>query len=253
MHDRNPSTIPQRPAHVGFRAGYVLALTLVTILVCVLVPEPKAGGESGVMTKDGQPQLPEDIGELFGHDQKISEAELYILPKDTSFARKSYGPPGTVDQQRILCSIILSGAEQRSIHRPEVCLVAQGWSIIGREDIPVHLNSGRTLVLRNFALQRNAVTQDNGHKIIRAYFMYWFVGENVTTPSEFTRIFVNSWDRVMHNRAHRWAYVSLLSPISNTIRPDGLNEAQTRTMMIDFIREAVPSFQKSEMVSQATN
>jgi hypothetical protein len=82
---------------------------------------------------------------------------------------------------------------------------------------------------------------------LTAYDMYWFVGEKVTTPSHLQRTFLTSWDRIVHNRAHRWAYVTVMSQITNNLRPNGLDATQTRTMMLDFIRAVVPSFQKDEM------
>jgi hypothetical protein len=253
MHDRNPSTIPQRPAHVVFRAGYVLALTLVTILICVLVPEPKAGGESGVVTNAGQPQLPEDIGELFGHDQKISDAELYILPKDTTFARKSYGPPGTVDQQRILCSIILSGAERRSIHRPERCLPSQGWRIENSHTESVPLSSGRTLEVTALLLARPATLNNGAQVTRRQYFLYWFVGKGVTTPYQTSRILMTYWDMLVHRVNQRWAYVIVAKDISQSWDPNGESPEQTLGELKQFIQVSVPTFMKSEMPAQTAS
>src|SRR4051795_1617203 len=71
--------------------------------------------------------LPTYIGGWFGEDQKITEQELKVLAKDTEFARKLY-TNGRGDQ--IFASIVLSGQDlDNSIHRPERCLPAQGWSI----------------------------------------------------------------------------------------------------------------------------
>ena len=58
---------------------------------------------------------------------------------------------------------------------------------------------------------------------------------------------MSSWDRVINNSDHRWAYVIAMSPITDSIRSDGLNGEQTRQFMTDFIRQIVPVFQKSEM------
>lgn len=183
-----------------------------------------------------------------GFNQPMSEGELGELPQDTAFARKEYDD--FAGHNKLVCTIVLSGAEQRSIHRPEACLPGQGWSIVGQNDVPIRLASGRTLVVRNLAIEHANFAADSNRQVVRGYYMYWFVGENVTTPSHFTRIILTSWDRIMHNRAHRWAYVSVLSTITNSLRPDGLDAEQTRTMLTDFIRQAVPAFQKSEMPEQ---
>jgi hypothetical protein len=147
----------------------------------------------------------------------------------------------------------LSGIEQRSIHRPEGCLVGQGWSIIDQENIPVQLPSGHQLVVRNLSLKREVIGQNNEIVTVRAFYMYWFVGDNITTPSHFIRILLSNWDRVVHNRAHRWAYVSVFSLITDNLRPDGLNADQTKTLLTDFTKQIVPTFQISEMPKQVSN
>jgi hypothetical protein len=179
-----------------------------------------------------------------GTTAEVSEAERYILPKDTEFARKDYRDFPSQDD--IFCGIVLSGAGQQSIHRPEVCLVAQGWNITDQEDIPIKLDSGRTLTVRNLTIKRVETINGQPVTLVR-YNMYWFVGENVTTPYHYMRIFLSSWDRIVHNRAHRWAYVTVASLITKDLEPNGMDAAQTKAMMIDFIRHIVPTFQKSEM------
>jgi hypothetical protein len=248
MHDRNPTTIPQRPAHVYFRAGYVLALTLVTILVCVLVPAPKAGGEAGVVM-----QLPDAIGELYGHDQKVSEAELYILPKDTTFARKTYGPPGAEDPLRILCSIILSGAERRSIHRPERCLPSQGWRIDDSHTETVPLASGRSLDVTALLLEKPIVLRDGSRMMRRQYFLYWFVGKGVTTPYQTSRILMTYWDMLVNRVNQRWAYVIVAKDITQSWDPNGESPEQTLAELKQFIQVSVPYFMKSEMPAQTAS
>ena len=138
MHDRKSESGPQRPQQRLARAAFVLGLTLLTYLVCVLMPAPKAGGEAGVVM-----DLPSHIGQLYGNDEEVSKAELYILPQDTTFARKTYGDIGAPREKRILCSIVLSGAERRSIHRPERCLPSQGWRIDSSHTETIPLASGR--------------------------------------------------------------------------------------------------------------
>ncbi|MEI6149130.1 MAG: hypothetical protein WCS01_08560, partial [bacterium] len=43
----------------------------------------------------------------------------------------------------------------------------------------------------------------------QAYYVYWFVSQGHETPSSTDRIFYSMWDRVVHGRVSRWAYVSL--------------------------------------------
>jgi hypothetical protein len=86
---------------------------------------------------------------------------------------------------------------------------------------------------------------------VRADYLYWFVGDNVTTPSHFTRILLSNWDRVVHNRAHRWAYVSVFSLVTDNLATNGLGPEQTLDVMREFTKQVVPSFQKTEMPQEA--
>src|SRR5712671_5802088 len=88
-------------------------------------------------------ELPQFVGKWYGVDQKISERELQMLAGDTEFARKVYtDAAGNV----IFVSIVLSGADlDNSIHRPERCLPAQGWTIADTRSLEVPLDGGKKL------------------------------------------------------------------------------------------------------------
>ena len=247
MHDRKIDPLAQRPAAPFVRAGYVLLLTVIALLVCGLVPSPKAEGEAGVVM-----ELPSHIGELYDYDEEVTAAERYILPKDTTFARKTYGPIGSNRQQRILCSIILSGAERRSIHRPERCLPGQGWRIDDSHTETIHLDSGRDLGVTALLLEKPVTLEDGSHLTLRNYYLYWFVGKNVTTPSQTIRIFMTYWDMLAHRVNQRWAYVIVSKDISQSWDPDGENPEQTLAELKHFIHDAAPYFMESEMTAGQT-
>jgi hypothetical protein len=228
-----------------WRCTAILLLTTLVGLAYWFNPPVNIEPQAGVIMN-----LPVLVGNYFGKQGEISQVELDILPKDTEFARRYYDDD---HGHQIQCSIVLSGAEQRSIHRPEGCLVGQGWTIIGQDNIPIPLLSGHKLVARRLTLERQMAGQNNEPITVRAFYVYWFVGENVTTPSEIRRVLLSNWDRVVHNRAHRWAYVSFFSMITDNLRPDGLNPAQTQAFLVDFAKQIVPTFQISEMPAQAEN
>jgi len=194
--------------------------------------------------------LPVLIGDYFGKQGEITEAEHDYLPSDTEFARRQYDDG---HGHQLECTIVLSGAADSSIHRPEGCLVGQGWTIIGQDNVPMSLPSGHPLVARCLTLERQQSTPEGGRLTVRAFYIYYFVGQNITTPSHFTRLLLSSWDRAVHNRAHRWAYVSFFSVVTDGLRPGGLTSAQTEVMLTDFMKQVVPTFQISEMPAQAKN
>ena len=47
-------------------------------------------------------------------------------------------------------------------------------------------------------------------------FGYWFIGGLRETPYHLMRLFWMSWDRLVHGRADRWAYVSVYMPGTGT-------------------------------------
>jgi len=238
-----------------WRSGVIFGLTVIMLGITWIHPSLDIPQKSGIVM-----ELPNIVDvmmpdrsnvQFYGSKEGISEGELGTLPSDTQLLRKQYDSIRT--HESILCTLLLSGAEQRSIHRAEVCLPGQGWTVVGQENLPVPLASGHDFVVRKLTIQRDAVSQNGEHHTMRAFFMYWFVGENLTTPSQFTRVFLSSWDRIFHNRAHRWAYIMVMSPISASMRAGGQNEVQTQAMMTNFIRQTVPSFQKNEMPAQAAH
>ena len=235
-----------------WRSTIVLGCAAVVASVFFLSPPVYLPADAGVVMA-----LPEEVkladlsgGNFYGKHEDVTEVEQRILPKDTEFARKSYDD---FHDHRVFFSIVLSGLQQYTIHPPEVCLVAQGWDIVGQEDIPIRLESGHRLTVRNLSLQRDMIDPHQIHHLVKAYYMYWYVADHLTTPSHLTRNLVSSWDRIFHNRDHRWAYVIAMSAITQSYRPDGMNAEQTREMLTNFIREIVPTFQKNELRYEANN
>ncbi len=91
-------------------------------------------GKTGVvLAADGinPVELPAFLGtEWIGRRAEVTAVEREILPPDTGFARKNY--VAVADPARpVFLSVVLSGRDRTSIHRPELCLVGQGWTITG--------------------------------------------------------------------------------------------------------------------------
>ena len=224
------------------KGAVVVAGALLIVVICWLVPEPQAGEEAGVTM-----ELPSSVGPLVAFSQAVTPAELAILPPDTQFARKAYGSPGDAPVQRITCSIVLSGKERRSIHRPERCLPAQGWRIDSSTEVEVPLVSGHTLAATALLLER-PVTLRNGSTIrVRQYFVYWFVAKGLTTPSQTTRILLTNWMLLTHRVTERWAYVFVSGIVLSDIAPGQPGPEETLGRLKAFIRESVPFYMESEM------
>jgi len=131
--------------------------------------------------------LPSEIGNWYGQDEAITEKERSVLGTETEFARKVYSNDRG---DQILVSIVLGGEDMNtSIHRPERCLPAQGWTIVDSNRIAIPLNDEGHDVLKVTRLHNMRPVQDReGHKFnLYNLNYYWFVGCTDTTASHMRR------------------------------------------------------------------
>lgn len=221
-----------------------LRIAVVVVAIGVTLWAAWGAGDLNTSSEPGVTMtLPKTVGDFTGTPEEMSEAERVILPGDTEMARMRYE---NGRGNAIVASIVLSGGEKRSIHRPEICLPSQGWAIGAGTVLPIKLTSGHLLDVMQLDLSRPVETQPGVFHTIRSKFLYWFVGKDTTTPYHQVRIFKTSWDRVFHKTNHRWAYIIVSSIIGDSVSPGGKTAEETTGMLEDFIREIVPHFQKSE-------
>jgi hypothetical protein len=108
-------------------------------------------------------------------------------------------------------------------------------------------------MVRNLSLTRNETDRAGQVHQRKSYYMYWYVADGITTASHLERNLRSSWDRIVHGRDHRWAYVIAQAYIGDSVYPDGMNAGETREMLTAFIRQIVPTFEKSEIPSYTAN
>ena len=123
--------------------------------------------------------------------------------------------------------MVFSGEDQRSIHRPQQCLPAQGFAIdrAHREKAPL---AGRA-PLDLMVIEAHASGGAN-----RIGFAYWFAGRDRETASHWRRLAWMASDRLLHNRASRWAYVSITA-----MHP--FDQPAARQELFDFLRDLYPA------------
>lgn len=179
--------------------------------------------------------LPNFIGlDWAGQNAAVSAVEREVLPPDTGYARKNYVSLRDKRDQ-VFLSIVLSGRDRTSIHRPEICLVGQGWTIRGRETHEFAA-AGRRVPATLLHIERE-VTNARGEKVrLPALLVYWFVGADRVVASHWERVFYTSVDRVRHWQAHRWAYV-----LAQTHAVDG--DAAALKRIEEVLAGTVPVFQ----------
>jgi hypothetical protein len=222
-----------------WRTAAIIALPAITIWMCRQSTPPNIAPEAGVVM--GLPTL---LGEYWGTNEPVSPSELALLPADTEFEKKIYQD---LSGNSLTAQIVLSGGEKRSIHRPEVCLPGQGWSIQSGEVVPITLANGRTLDVMKLTLIREIEIAPGERKNLKSYFFYWFVGKNTATPYHWMRLAKTNWDMVTKKLQHRWAYIIVSAPVLDGFKPGAQSDQQTLDMLKDFIRQSVPKFQLSEM------
>ncbi len=222
-----------------WRSAVVVVLAAGTVWLCHESAPPNIVPEVGVRM-----DLPTLIGEYWGTDEPVSPSELALLPKDTEFAKKIYQD---LSGNTLAAQIVLSGGEKRSIHRPEICLPGQGWTIQSGEVIPITLSTGRVLEVMKLTLTRTVEVAPGEQRTLKSYFLYWFVGKGTSTPHHWVRLAQTNWDMVTKKLQHRWAYVVVTAQVLDGFKRGAKTDQQTLDMLTDFIRQAVPKFQLSEM------
>ena len=148
-----------------------------------------------------RPVLAEDAGahlaEIPGFATTLvepSEAELTVLPKDTRIEKLRYESD---DGRWFLVSLVAGGASKSSIHRPELCLPAQGFQMCAPETVAVDGVSWRTMRLEH-------------RGVAPLGFAYTFFSQDgYRTASHAMRIVKDVYDRSVRNRIDRWSMVTV--------------------------------------------
>jgi hypothetical protein len=236
------------------RSAIALAFAAVTCLACRLSPEPRQGEECGVVMK-----LPSAVGRFIGDPGEVTKIERDTLPSDTEIVRMVYHTPGLRQQDRHLLtmSIVLSGSERRSIHRPEVCLSGQGWTVVEAKNLNISIDTEGEITARDLLIEKSITLDTGERRKLRAHYVYWFVGSKVTTPSHWTRIWLSARDSILRNVNHRWAYPAIMALVTDNLEPSEIgqkkrNSKETLDQIAALIREVVPRFQLDSFQLQTT-
>jgi hypothetical protein len=232
------------------RSLVIAAFAATAVVLCKTGPEIRNEGEAGVVL-----HLPERVGSFIGEKKEPDPMELKILPSDTQFARMVYHTIGADAGHTdiVQTGIVLSGVDRNSIHRPEVCLVAQGWTLVNSRVIPVTMEDGRSLRVRDLQIKKTlTLPPGNEPREIRGHYVYWYVGTDVSTPDHTQRIWTALRDSIFRNLNHRWAYPSAMALVTEGFTPDEIgqrarNDEQTVAMLVQLIHDLVPQFQKDFM------
>ena len=147
---------------------------------------PSREGEAHESDGAGVPLVAEAPG--------VSEAEATVLPKDTRIEKRSYRSP---DGAWMQVSLVVGGRTKSSIHRPELCLPAQGFAMSRPRTRTVGGTDWRMIELAS------------GESSAFGFAYTFFNQDGVKTASHVARIFRDVLDRSLFNRIDRWVMVSV--------------------------------------------
>ena len=135
----------------------------------------------------------------------ISMAEKALLPEDTRMLKRLYQD----SNQSWTASVVVSGRNRVSIHRPEMCLPGHGYEIISKTPHTLVLENNKKLNVIVYKLTKPS-TGDVG-------FVNFLASDNMQTSSHLKRICYDIWERSFHNRIHRWSMFTFVSsaPLDN--------------------------------------
>ncbi|MGV3660988.1 MAG: exosortase-associated EpsI family protein [Prosthecobacter sp.] len=189
--------------------------------------------------------LPLSLGDYQSRELEMTAEEKKLLDEGVKLARSVY--TNSVGRL-IMTTVILSGHQKRSLHRPEVCLPNQGWTVSDRSPFPVRLSDGREITLMMMRIFRDTEPQPGLRVRTRAINFYWYVGSDGSTcPDHYEHILLSYFDSVFRNLQHRWAMASIYVPLPEQRlgHEDPLAEANAVEDAREFISQIAPMFMKS--------
>lgn len=197
--------------------------------------------------------LPKMVGGWYGRDMEFSPNERTVLGEDvgTKFARKAYHNGAGFE---IIASVVLSGEDMsRSIHRPERCMPAQGFTIIDKGSVPVALGDRGMIRVTRLQNVRNVADENGKSLALYNVTYYWFVGHTVTTGSHILRTWLDMKDRLIHGYNQRWAYITVAAQLPSGAEQDPRAQKVIDEWMKDFIKQLVPKIQKDSVQIASVN
>ncbi len=170
-----------------------------------IVQEPVTNN-AGVILAPVSVYLPKQIPSFVSKELPVTDVEFNTLPKDTTYGRRNYR---SFDGFECNASVVLMGSDRTSIHKPQYCLVGQGWKLEKTEVETVRMQLPQPYDLRVMKLTLS-ITVNKGDKIIpvRGIYTYWFVADGELTPNHWERMVMTARDMLTSNVLQRWAYIS---------------------------------------------
>jgi len=193
--------------------------------------------------------LPEILVERTGKKLPISADEREQLAPDTTFARKRYSDKSASPDSFIDVSVVFSGKDiNNSIHRPEVCLKAQGWNFESEKYINLDLD-GKIIPFKEIICARPRVKNDKlphlnlkGEVIVDRRIQYYtFVGSEAIVAGHYERTWEDIKTRVLQGTDQQWAYLTISMDVTDNPSYD-FGESYYNKLDLEQTQEAIKQF-----------
>lgn len=200
-------------------------------------------------------ELPAKFGAWEGVRVMVSERELQVLAADTRFERRIYERPFNRTLPSVEASFVFSGKDiNNSIHRPEVCLVTQGWNFVRQRDVMISgiLPDGEALPVRELVCRKNR--RDADGELVRLpdgsfledwqILYYTFIGAEAITSSHYGRVFHDIRDRLIGGYDQQWAYATFSSLVPGKYAEQGVDVGILEPLDLDGAGEHLADFMR---------
>ncbi len=230
-----PAAVPPRQAQIWVHLAAVLLIVGGGLLYCARMDTAYHVGPLGLQSK-----MPTLLAGYVSTDQPMTAREKATLAEDVRIDRRFYTKP----DRAILASIVLGGAEKRSLHSPDVCLPAQGWMVSSSRPITLDLGGGRSVEATLMSMYRDVEDAQGRRARLRALNLFWYVGSDGTTSASYQEHVWRTYrDAFLRNLNHRWSLLTFFVPLKAEAAglEDPFAEIQALQDTEAFVRELMPS------------
>jgi hypothetical protein len=228
------------PPRLMAQSGTAVALALGTMAVCAATDTRRIPAEPGVTM-----ELPLQFGAYQGVDYEMTAFEKNLLPEEVDISRVQYFSPGA--SHVITASTVLSGVGKRDLHRPEICLPAQGFQLQPPRKMTLALENGQTVKASFLRMTRDDRSSTGQIQRTPGVAIYWYVGSDGTTCADYyEHVRVTYQDAIIKNINHRWAMVAfymIMAPSPLGV-PDQMAELAAVEELRTFIGKIAPRMAK---------
>lgn len=222
------------------QSGAAVALALGTVAVCAATDTRRIAAAPGVTM-----ELPLQFGAYQGVEYEMTAFERNLLPEEVEISRVQYLSPGAAHV--ITASTVLSGAGKRDLHRPEICLPAQGFQLQPPRKMTLALENGQSVEASFIRMTRDDRSSLGQIQRTPGVAVYWYVGSDGTTCADYyEHIRVTYQDAIIKNINHRWAMVAfyMIMPPAPLGIPDQMAELAAVEELRTFIGKIAPRMAK---------